>query len=141
MVREAATSLSRVVCVVALAGAGKTAATHAVDQVFAHAGIGVPGAAPSGVAAEQLQDETAIPATTLHRLLDDARGGRGLPSGSVLVVDEARMAETRVLAPILELVEQANGKAISRSAIRTSFPQSGQAGCSPGQSSGKAPSC
>ena len=112
MVREAATSPNRVVCVVGLAGAGKTTATHAVAQVFAQAGIEVLGAAPSGVAAEKLQDETGISATTLHRLLDDARASGGLPSGSVLVVDEAGMAETRVLAPILELVEQANGKAI-----------------------------
>ena len=112
MVREAATSPNRVVCIVGLAGAGKTTATHAVGQVFAEAGIEVLGAAPSGVAAEKLQDETGISATTLHRLLDDARASGGLPSGSVLVVDEAGMAETRVLAPILELVEQANGKAI-----------------------------
>jgi conjugative relaxase-like TrwC/TraI family protein len=112
MVRVAATSHSRVVCVVGLAGAGKTTATHAVAQVFTHAGIEVLGAAPSGVAAEKLQDETGIPATTLHRLLDDARDAGGLASGSVLVVDEAGMAETRVLAPVLELIEQANGKAI-----------------------------
>ena len=112
MVREVATSPSRVVCVVGLAGAGKTTATHAVAQVFAQAGIQVLGAAPSGVAAEKLQDETGIPATTLHRLLDEARTGGGLPSGCVLVVDEAGMAETRILAPVLELVEQANGKAI-----------------------------
>ena len=112
MVREVATSPSRVVCVVGLAGAGKTTATHAVAQVFAQADIPVLGAAPSGVAAEKLQDETGIPATTLHRLLDDARRDGGLPPGSVLVVDEAGMAETRILAPVLELVEQANGKAI-----------------------------
>ena len=112
MVREVATSPSRVVCVVGLAGAGKTTATHAVAQVFAQAGIDVLGAAPSGVAAEKLQDETGIPATTLHRLLDEARTGGGLPSGCVLVVDEAGMAETRILAPVLELVEQASAKAI-----------------------------
>jgi conjugative relaxase-like TrwC/TraI family protein len=112
MVREAATSSSRVLCVVGLAGAGKTTATHAVGQIFAQVDIELLGAAPSGVAAEKLQDETGIPATTLHRLLDDAHRGGGLPSGSVLVVDEAGMAETRVLAPVLELVEQANGKAI-----------------------------
>jgi conjugative relaxase-like TrwC/TraI family protein len=112
MVREAATSPSRVVCVVGLAGVGKTTATHAVAQVFAHAGVDVLGAAPSGVAAEKLQDETGISATTLHRLLDGACGGKALPPGSVLVVDEAGMAETRVLAPVLDLVEQANGKAI-----------------------------
>src|SRR6266540_2534728 len=104
MVREVATSTSRVICVVGLAGAGKTTATHAVAQVFAQAGIEVFGAAPSGVAAEKLQDETRIPATTLHRLLDEARTGGGLSSGSVLVVDEAGMAETRILAPVLELV-------------------------------------
>ena len=48
-------------------------------QVFAQAGIEVLGAAPSGVAAEKLQDETGISATTLHRLLDDARASGGLP--------------------------------------------------------------
>jgi conjugative relaxase-like TrwC/TraI family protein len=112
MVREVATSDNRVVCVVGLAGAGKTTATHAVAQVFAHAGIDVLGAAPSGVAAEKLQDETGIPSATLHRLLEDARGQGGLPYASVLVVDEAAMAETRVLAPVLELVEHAQGKAI-----------------------------
>src|SRR6266536_693202 len=112
MVREVATSENRVVCVVGLAGAGKTTATHAVAQVFAHMGIDVLGAAPSGVAAEKLQDETGIPSATLHRLLEHARGQGGLPHASVLVVDEAAMAETRVLAPVLELVEHAQGKAI-----------------------------
>ncbi len=112
MVREVATSPSRVVCVVGLAGAGKTTATHAVAQVFGQAGIHVVGAAPSGVAAEKLHDETGIPAVTLHRLLEETRRNGGLPSGSVLVVDEAGMAETRILAPVLELVERANGKAI-----------------------------
>ncbi len=111
MVREVATSPNRVVCVVGLAGAGKTTATHAVAQVLAHVGVDVLGAAPSGVAAEKLQDETGIPSATLHRLLEHACES-GLPHRSVLVVDEAAMAETRVLAPILDLVEQAEGKAI-----------------------------
>jgi conjugative relaxase-like TrwC/TraI family protein len=112
MVRDVATSEDRVVCVVGLAGAGKTTATHAVAQAFAHAGIDVLGAAPSGIAAERLQDETGIPATTLHRLLERARSAGGLPHRSVLIVDEAAMAETRVLAPVLELVEQAQAKAV-----------------------------
>src|SRR5262249_28263833 len=112
MVREVATSPRRVICVVGLAGAGKTTATHAVGQVFVNAGIPVLGAAPSGVAAEKLQDETGIPSATLHRLLDEARAGRGLPSGAVLLVDEAGMAETRVLAPVLDLVERSGSKAI-----------------------------
>ena len=112
MLREIVTSQRRVVCVVGLAGAGKTTATHAVGHVFAEAGISVLGAAPSGVAAEKLQDETGIPSTTLHRLIDDARADGGLPHGVVLLVDEAGMAETRVLAPVLDLVERAGGKAV-----------------------------
>lgn len=112
MVREVATSGNRVVCVVGLAGAGKTTATHAVAQVLGHLGIDVVGAAPSGVAAEKLHDETGIPSTTLHRLLEYADRQGGLPHRSVLVVDEAAMAETRVLAPVLELIEEAEGKAI-----------------------------
>ena len=112
MVREVVTSRNRIICVVGLAGAGKTTATNAVAQVFAEAGVGVLGAARSGVAAEKLQDETGIPATTLHRLLDEARAGGGLPRGSALVIDEAAMVETRILGPVLTLVEQANAKAI-----------------------------
>jgi ATP-dependent exoDNAse (exonuclease V) alpha subunit len=111
MVRTVAASPDRVVCVVGLAGAGKTTATHALAEAFAAAGVPVLGAAPSGVAAERLQDETGIPATTLHRLLAESSRG-GLPRGCVLVVDEAGMAETRVLAPVLEEVERAEGKAI-----------------------------
>jgi conjugative relaxase-like TrwC/TraI family protein len=112
MVREVATSPRRVVCVVGLAGAGKTTATHALGQAFTEAGIRVLGAAPSGAAAEKLEDETEIPSTTLHRLLHEARGRVGIPPGSVLLVDEAGMAETRVLAPVLDLVDQAGGKAV-----------------------------
>ena len=79
MVEEVTTRRSRVICVVGLAGAGKTTATHAVATAFAQAGIPVLGAAPSGVAAEKLQDETGIPSTTLHRLLEQARNEGGLP--------------------------------------------------------------
>ncbi|HEU6444584.1 MAG TPA: MobF family relaxase [Gaiellaceae bacterium] len=111
MVRAVATSGDLVVAVVGRAGAGKTTAMHAVANVFRVAGKPVLGAAPSGVAAEKLQDETGIPSTTLHRLLDGGRGA-DLPTGVILVVDEAGMAETRVLAPILQRVADAAGKAI-----------------------------
>ncbi|HZT54501.1 MAG TPA: MobF family relaxase, partial [Gaiellaceae bacterium] len=111
MLRAVATSPDRVCCVVGLAGAGKTTATHALAEAFRAAGIPVVGAAPSGVAAEKLEDETGIPATTLHRLLEQAAGG-GLPQGCLLIVDEAGMAETRILAPVLERVEEAGGKVV-----------------------------
>jgi conjugative relaxase-like TrwC/TraI family protein len=107
MLRAVATSPDRVVGVVGLAGTGKTTATRAVTDAFRSAGVPVIGGAPSGVAAEKLQDETGIPSTTLHRLLRTE-----LPERCLLVVDEAGMAETRILAPLLERVEQAHGKAL-----------------------------
>ena len=70
------------------------------------------GAAPSGRAADELASATGIASSTLHRLLLDAHREGGLPRGCVLVVDEAGMADTRTLAPVLELVERALGKAI-----------------------------
>ena len=107
MARAVVTSADRVVAVVGLAGAGKTTASSAVASAFRSASVPVLGAAPSGIAAERLRDELRVPAVTLHRLLR-----RELPFRSVLLVDEAGMAETRVLAPILEQVERAGGKAI-----------------------------
>jgi conjugative relaxase-like TrwC/TraI family protein len=111
MVRRVAASRDRVVCVVGVAGAGKTTGAHALATAFASCGTDVVGAAPSGVAAEKLQDETGIPSTTLHRFLDRAQRG-DLPQGCVLVVDEAGMAETRVLAPVIEQVERVGGKVV-----------------------------
>jgi conjugative relaxase-like TrwC/TraI family protein len=107
MLRAVASSPDRVICVVGLAGTGKTTATLAVADAFKAAGIAVVGAAPSGIAAEKLQDETGVPATTLHRLLQQE-----LPERGVVVVDEAGMADTRVLAPLLERVEQVQGKLV-----------------------------
>ncbi len=111
MVRRVATSRQRVVCVVGVAGAGKTTAAHALAATFAAKAVPVVGAAPSGVAAEKLQDETGISSMTLHRLLDQARRGE-LPAGCVLIVDEAGMAETRVLAPVLHELDRLGGKAV-----------------------------
>ena len=70
MLRTVASSPDRVVCLVGRAGSGKTTATRAVADAFRAAGVPVLGAAPSGIAAEKLQDETGIPSTTVHRLHD-----------------------------------------------------------------------
>ncbi len=107
MLEAVAASPDRVVCVVGLAGAGKTTATRTLADTFRAAGVPVVGGAPSGVAAEKLQDETSIPSTTLHRLLQAE-----LPNRCLLVVDEAGMAETRILGPLLARIEQAEGKAM-----------------------------
>jgi conjugative relaxase-like TrwC/TraI family protein len=113
LLRAAAASSDRVVCVVGLAGAGKTTATRALRLAFEASGVPVVGAAPSGVAAQQLQDETGIASTTLHRLLGSGtETNTGLPAGCLLVIDEAGMADTRVLARVLERAERADAKVL-----------------------------
>ncbi|HZO96763.1 MAG TPA: MobF family relaxase [Gaiellaceae bacterium] len=112
LVLDASSSPDRVVCVVGVAGAGKTTALRTLAAAHHASELTVLGAAPSGRAADELQTATGIPSSTMHRLLLDAHREGGLPRRCVLVVDEAGMAETRVLAPLLELVDQADGKAI-----------------------------
>ena len=111
MVEQACSSPDRIVCVVGLAGAGKTTATRAVARSFERAGVTVLGVAPSGIAAERLGDEAGIRATTIHALLADLRR-EDLLAGSVVIVDEASMADTRTLVSLLEQVERAQGKAV-----------------------------
>ncbi|MEZ5098695.1 MAG: AAA family ATPase [Thermoleophilia bacterium] len=111
MVEHVVASCDRVVCVVGLAGAGKTTAASAIHAAYRAEGTPILGAAPSGIAAQQLEDATAIPTTTLHRLTSEASRA-GLPAGCVVLVDEAGMADTRTLAPLLDQVERARGKLI-----------------------------
>ena len=110
LVHEAACRPDRVVCVVGVAGSGKTIALRALADAYRDIDATVLGAAPSGRAADELQTATGIRSRTLHRLLLDAQRDGGLPHGCVLVVDEAGMAETRVLAPLLHAVDRAEGK-------------------------------
>lgn len=111
MVRRVAISDDRVLCVVGHAGAGKTTALRALASAFSEGGVPVLGATPSGRAAEELRQATGIESSTLHRLLLRASED-GLPARCLLVVDEAGMAETRVLAPILGMVDEAGGRAL-----------------------------
>ena len=112
VLRTVGSSRERVVCVVGRAGAGKTTALAALADAYRRDGVAVVGAAPSGVAARTLGEETGIPTGTLHRLLAEANRRAGLPPRCVLVVDEAGMADTRVLTRVLGHVEECDGKAI-----------------------------
>jgi conjugative relaxase-like TrwC/TraI family protein len=112
VVHEASRRPGRVLCIAGPAGAGKTTALRVLAEAYRESAVPVLGAAPSGRAADELEAATGTPSSTLHRLLLDAHHEGGLPRGCVLLVDEAAMAETRVLAPVLELVTQAEGRAI-----------------------------
>ncbi len=112
LVHEASRRPGRVLCIAGGAGAGKTTALRVLAEAYRESETPVLGTAPSGRAAEELQAATDIQSSTLHRLLLEAHREGGLPRGCVLFVDEAGMAETRVLAPVLELVERAEGRAI-----------------------------
>ena len=112
LVHEASSRPDRVVCVVGTAGAGKTTALRVLADGYRQSDIPVLGAGPSGRAADELALAAGIASSTLHRLLLDAHARGGLPHGCVVLVDEAGMAETRVLGPLLELVDEAEGKAI-----------------------------
>ena len=94
------------------AGTGKTAVMAVVSQLAALTGTPILGAALAARAAVGLQAATGIPSTTLTRLLGQTSEARGLPSGVVVVVDEAGMVGTRQLAAVSDLVEQAKGKLI-----------------------------
>jgi conjugative relaxase-like TrwC/TraI family protein len=110
LVHQAACRSDRVVCVVGVAGSGKTLALRAFADAYRGIDVHVLGAAPSGRAADELQAATGIQSRTLHRLVLDAQRDSGLPRGCVLVIDEAGMAETRVLAPLIHAVDRAEGK-------------------------------
>jgi ATP-dependent exoDNAse (exonuclease V) alpha subunit len=112
LIRGASLRPDRVICVVGVAGAGKTTALRVLADAYRESAVPVLGAAPSGRAADELANASGIRSSTLHRLVIDAQREGGLPHGCLLIVDEASMAETRVLAPALELVGRARGKAI-----------------------------
>jgi conjugative relaxase-like TrwC/TraI family protein len=80
------------------AGTGKTYTLDTVRQVFERSGWRVIGAGPSARAARELTAGAQIPARTLHTLAGDvARGLEELDGRTLLVVDEAGMADIRLL--------------------------------------------
>jgi ATP-dependent exoDNAse (exonuclease V) alpha subunit len=108
MVRQVTSSGAGVDVVVGPAGSGKTRALAAARVAWESAGLPVAGAALSAIAARVLEDGARIRASSLTRLLADVTRvdpttgqPAGLPPGGVLVVDEAGMIGTRLLAELI----------------------------------------
>jgi conjugative relaxase-like TrwC/TraI family protein len=99
-VEAISTTTAAVAVLVGPAGTGKTHTIDAIRAVHDRAGITIRGAAPSARAALELAAATGMPTTTLHRLLTDQTHDRPAP-GSLLVIDEAGMADIRTLTRVV----------------------------------------
>ena len=97
----------------ALAGTGKTYTAGALRQVYQQAGCRVVGVAPTGRAVRELVEEAGIPSQTLDSMLLSLERGGKLPTGGVVVLDEAGMAPTRQTATLLETAQEAGCKVVA----------------------------
>lgn len=99
--------------VAAAAGTGKTYTLDAARDAWQAAGYRVIGAAQAGIAAQELQSSAGIESSTLAMLQIDLDTDRTtLDPRTVLVIDEAGMAGTRTLAPILVAADRAGAKVV-----------------------------
>ena len=112
MVLRFATSGSSIDVGVGAAGTGKTTVMSIIRALVTQSGIPVVGAALAARTAAGFETATGIPSFTLTRLLGETKAIGGLPSGAVVVVDEAGMVGSRQLAEVSDLVEEASGKLI-----------------------------
>lgn len=95
------------------AGTGKTHTLDAIRAACEAAGITMIGAAPSARAALELADATGIDTSTLHRLLaTQQQPGAAVATGTVLVIDEAGMADIRTLTNAVTRHVAAGGRVI-----------------------------
>lgn len=93
-------------------GTGKTFTLNAAHQGWKAAGYEVFGACLAATAAENLQAETGIAATTVAQLVGRLRDGYFIPAGAVLVLDEVGQIGTRELALLLEAAYEAHSKIV-----------------------------
>jgi conjugative relaxase-like TrwC/TraI family protein len=92
------------------AGSGKTAALRIATVQWQQIGLPVAGTAVAALTAQGLQDATGASAVSLARLLHHP--DQHLPTGGVLLVDEAGMIGTRTLTQLLELTAQCDCKLV-----------------------------
>jgi conjugative relaxase-like TrwC/TraI family protein len=101
------------------AGAGKTSTLGAAARAWQHAGYRVVGLAPSARAAAELATATGEPADTLakwlhthHSTFAGAQQATALDDRTVVIVDEASMASTLDLDPLIATAAQAGAKVV-----------------------------
>ena len=132
LVRQMATSGDRVQLAIAPAGSGKTTAMNTLTNAWTEGGGNLVGLAPSASAAAQLRDAITTPATdagaektdrspdrvhteTLAKLTHSIRTGQfpawveGIGPNTLVVIDEAGMAETLSLDQAIGFVLERGG--------------------------------
>jgi len=109
-----ATSPDGVVAIKALAGTGKTTLAGALAHAYESACYSVLAAAPTARAARELRERAGIERSgTLARLRMELGSGVGFERRTVVIVDEAGMAETREAAAVLTACESAGVKVVA----------------------------
>lgn len=112
-----------VVMVVGPAGAGKTRTLAAAVDSWRRAGVSVFGVGPSATSAQQLADGAGTAADTLHQLVYEnhtkwaesrqpPRQEWVLPAGSVVIIDEAGMVDTRLLHQYAQIAQRNHWRTI-----------------------------
>jgi hypothetical protein len=95
------------------AGTGKTFTLDAVRDAYERSGYRVIGAGPSARAARELEAGAGIPSRTLHTLDGEIqRGLEELDGHTVLVIDEAGMADIRTLEEVVAVADQAGTRVL-----------------------------
>ena len=99
-------------CLVGLAGSGKTTLLKVCHSLWRGAGYDVHGLAPTGKAAQNLE-QSGIRSTTIHKFLKEFEAGRcQYNPQTVLVLDEAGMVDVERFSSLLNAVHQLGVKLI-----------------------------
>lgn len=101
---------ARFACVTGGAGVGKTTSLRFAIEEIDRKGLPFKLAAPTGKAAKRMTEATGHPATTIHRLLEWARGGptrdRHHPiDAAVVIIDEASMLDVYLLQMLTDAID------------------------------------
>ncbi|MDA8373245.1 MAG: relaxase domain-containing protein [Actinomycetota bacterium] len=92
-------------------GAGKTRSLAIASRIWESAGYSILGTSHTGRAADELGEGAKIQSRTLASLLMRAER-EGIAPNTVVIVDEAGMADTRSLAKLVNMVREAEGKIV-----------------------------
>lgn len=120
LVREMATSGARLQLAIAPAGSGKTTAMRALASAWSDGGGTIIGLAPSAAAADALRSHIDTPTDTLAKLTHSLEQARqtgaampgwvaGIESSTLVVIDEAGMADTLSLDAAVSYILERGG--------------------------------